>query len=400
MSFPEARHEGNRHSKGLQNGSGIGAICFTNCALIARQSDWAEELENLGVRLFKRPESLYKTLRSRSFLPEVCIVDLDSVPRNLVKAVDIRIPCPKVWIGKTAANPADIKNFGIYYSKATADELNSVVGSLIETDQSTMLPVGIVGKQTFPLLVADKSYRERLHHYTEVSSGTNLITLHGDDPLELQLVAQYLAIGTLRARLWEVKSEASIHAMLRKIAQARRPGTDVTILLSGDVDTESAREFHESLPDEYAMIKISARSDNPVGSLSFTLPRPADRPVDIANWINWFVCRATIEYGIALSGLSGLIQSINHMLGQNPTIEQIRGLSERLVRQHATMMEDQGEYMSYEDLVHNFERTVLRRALVQHNWNLSATAKSLGLAESSLRYKLNKLGVTKRNASD
>jgi DNA-binding NtrC family response regulator len=64
------------------------------------------------------------------------------------------------------------------------------------------------------------------------------------------------------------------------------------------------------------------------------------------------------------------------------------------------MMEERGEFMPYEDLVHNFERTLLRQALFQHDWNLSATARALGLAESSLRYKLNKLGVIRSEAQD
>lgn len=376
------------------------ACCLNECVVIAQPSEWTRELETLGAACFKRPEALYKALRSRSCSPQVAIVDLESIPRNAIRAVDIRIPCPKLWLGKSAANPADIKNFGIYYSKSRPDELNAVAARLIDTDRSIMLPIGLVGKQMLPLLVADKTYRERLHHYVDQLGDTNLITLHGDDPLELQLVAQYLAVETGRARLWEVKSETSIHSVLRRIAQARRPGTDVSIVLSCDIDTESAREFHKSMPSEYSMIKLSARSTNPVNSLSFTLPKPTERPADIANWVVWFVCRATIECGVALSGLPDLVQSIGRTVGGSPTIEEIRSLCERSVRQHATMMEERGEFMPYEDLVHNFERTLLRQALFQHDWNLSATARALGLAESSLRYKLNKLGVIRSEAQD
>lgn len=382
-----------------ENTAGIDVFRLSNCALIARPSEWSAELEELGVRTFKRPEALYNALRNRTFIPESCIIDLDAIPRNLVKSVDIRIPCPKIWVGKSASNPSDIKNFGVYYSRARADELNSVISRLIEVDRSLMLPKGIVAKQILPLLVADDVYRERLHRYTELFAGSNLITLHGDDPLELQLVAQYLAVEIQRARIWEVKSESSIHSMLRKIAQARRPGTDVTVVLSTDIDTESAREFHKSVPAEYSMIKLSARTENPVGSLSFTLPRPVQRSGDIENWVLWFVCRATIEYGIALFGLTDLVRSVTRMLDENPFIEDIRTVSERSIKQHATMMEDTGEYLSYEDLVHNYERTILTQALMRNDWNLSATARALGLAESSLRYKLNKLGVMKNNFS-
>lgn len=389
-----------RRLRRLENGESIASNYFANCALIAESSEWTEELEALGAHHFKRPEALYKTIRSRTFQPDVCIVDLDSVPRNLIRAVDIRIPSPKLWIGTTAANPADIKNFGTYYSRARPDELNTVIRHLVEVDRSILMPTGIVGKQMLPFLVADKDYRERLHHHTDAFSNSNLITLHGDDPIELLLAAQCMAVEAQRARIWEVKSETSIHSVLRKIAQARRPGSDVTIILSRDIDVDSAREFYKSMPSDYSMIKLSARMENPVGSNSFTLPHPADRPADMEARVLWFVCRSTIEQGIALSGLDQLVDSISQALGGNPSIEETRALCERSVRQHATMMEERGEFMSYDDLVRNYERTILHQALTQHEWNLSATARSLGLAESSLRYKLKKLGVTRRDAPD
>lgn len=331
-------------------------------------------------------------------MPDACIVDLDSVPRNLVKGVDIRVPCPKLWVGGSAANPADIKNPGIYYARVRPDELDSVIGRLAGIDRSVMLPAGMASRQPLPFLVADTGYRELLHYCARVFAVTGLITLHGDDPLELQLAAQWVAVETRRARIWEVRTEASIHSVLRKIARARRPGSDVTVMLARDVDVESARGLYKSLPAEYSMIKLSARPDDPVDASSFTLPAPADRPADIEARILWFVCRATIDHGIALSNLEGLLESNHRAIGRDPSIEETRNLCERSVRQHATMMEDRGEFMSYEDMMRNYERTILRRALAQNDWNLSAAARSLGLAESSLRYKLKKLGLSQRGA--
>lgn len=385
-----------RRLRRLEHDDGVAINRFAHCALIAQSSEWTEQLESLGAHRFKRPEALYKTLRSRAFLPEVCIVDLDSIPRNLIKGVDIRTPCPKLWIGGSAANPDDIKTFGAYYSRARPDELNEVIGRLIEVNQAIVLPAGLVGKRMYPFLVADKAHRERLRDHIGVFANANLITLHGDDPLELQLAAQALAVETQRARIWEVKSEASIHPVLRKIAQARRPGSDVTIVLSRDIDVDSARELYKAMPSEYSMINLSARCEKPVDAASFTLPRPADRPADVEAWIAWFVCRSSIDQGIALSGLEGLIAAIQRTLKDNPSIEDMRSQCEHSVRQHATMMEERGEFMSYDDLVRNYERTILHQALTQHDWNLSATARTLGLPESSLRYKLNKLGISKR----
>lgn len=380
---------------------GGASVCwFTSCALLAQPHEWTEELRKLGVRQFKTPEALYKVIRNREFAPAVCLVDLDSVARNAIRTIDLRVPCPKLWLGKSAASPADVKNFGIYYSRIRPDELNGVVGRLIQLDRSIMLPAGFVGRQTLPFLVSDDAYRERLHHYADLYAAANLITLHGDDQLELHLVAQYLAVEAQRARIWEVKSGASIHSVLRKIAQARRPGTDVSIVMGPDIDTESAREFHKSMPAEYSMIKLSPRSANAVDALSFTIPKPAERPADVENWITSFIGRSTVENGVALSGLENAIRTIVGTLGDDPGIEEIRSLSEQVVRQHATLAEDQGGFVSYEDIVNNFERTLLRRSMTQHDWNLSATAKSLGLAESSLRYKLNKLGVVRNDTSD
>lgn len=372
---------------------------FGNCALIAEPADWADELTSLGVHRFKRPEALYKAIRNRTLVPDACIVDLDAVPRKLVRALDIRVPCPKIWLGGSAPDPTDIKNPGVYHARVRPDELHDVIERLVGVDRAALLPAGIVGKQMLPFLVADKAYRERVQRYTEELAGTNLITLHGDDPLELQLVAQTLAVETQRERIWEVKSEASIHSILRKIAQARRPGSDVTIVLSRDIDVDSARDFYKAIPPEYAMIKLSAREENPIGAVSFTTPRPAQRPADIEVWSAWFICRASIEHGVALSGFEEMLGSVVEALGDNPGIEAIQSLCERSVRQHATLMEDRGEFRSYDDLVRNYERTILRRALRQQDWNLSATARSLGLAESSLRYKLKALGINRGGAS-
>lgn len=384
-------------SRPVDDGGAINHL--PTCALLAESSDWAGEIETLGGRRFKRPEALYKAMRNRSFLPDTCIVDLDAVPRSLVKAVDMRVPCPKLWLGGAAANPADVRSFGVYYARARPDELNRALGRLMVVDQSIVLKAGLVDRQLLPLIVADKAYRERLHHYTDDYAAGNLITLHGDDHLELHLVAQTLAVETQRARIWQVRSESSIHSVLRRIAQARRPGSDVSIVLSRDIDVESARELYRSLPPEYSMIKLSARPDNPVNPASFTLPRMTERPADIEAWIVWFACRATIEHGIALANLDDLVHAAVRELGAEPGIGEIRNLCERTVRQYATMMEERAEFMSYQDLVNNYERTILRRALTSHDWNLSATARSLGLAESSLRYKLTKLGVTRNDPS-
>jgi len=391
----EENRELRRRLRKLEGSEGAAGNHLARCAVIAEASEWADELESLGAHRFKRPESLYKTMRSRAFLPDACIVDLDSVPRTMIKTIDIRVPCPKLWTGGSAANPADIKHFGVYYSRARPEELNAVVGRLMDIDHAIVLPHAMVGRQLLPFIVADKAYRERLDHYTDVFAGANLITVHGDDALELQLVAQALAVETQRARIWEVKSEASIHSILRKISQARRPGTDVTIVLSPDIDVDSAREFYKSTPSEYALVKLSARSENPVDSVSFTLPRPAERAADIEAWITWFVCRTTIEHGVALSGLEALVADITRALDDEPSIEDIRALCERSVREQATLMEEPGDFTSYDDLVRNYERTILQQALTRHDWNLSATARSLGLAESSLRYKLKKLGLNR-----
>lgn len=374
-------------------GAGSEAFHLSRCALIADKSEWSDELAHLGVAVYRRPEALYQAIRTGNLILRACLVDLDSIPRNLIRSVDLRVPCPKVWFGRSAANPADVKNFGVYYSRARTDELNRVVARLAETDDSTMLAAGIVARQVLPLLVADDSYREHLHRHAERFADGNLITIQGDDPLELQLVAEYLAVETRRTRIWEIRSDTSFQATLRKISQARRPGTDVCIILSAEIDADSAREFHKSIPAEYALIKLGERSDEPVGSLSLTLPRPQDRPKDIENWAVWFVCRATIEHGIALRSLADVVESILRTVGDNPPIEDIRAVSERSVKQHATMMEENEQYTSYQDLVHNYERTILRQALAQHAGNLSATARSLGLAESSLRYKMKKLGL-------
>lgn len=371
--------------------------CFVGCALLAHPSDWGDELAAHGVTVFNRPEALYAALRNRSFLPRVCIVDLDSVPRNLVKAVDLRVPCAKVWTGKAAAEPEDIKNPGVYYSKVRVDELDRVLCRLIELERTILLPIGITGRQLLPLLVADEDYRDKLNNYTDLYARSNLITLHSDDPIERQLVAEYLAVESGRARIWQVKTSDSMQSVLRKISQARRPGSDVTIILSEQVEVEAAREFSKSLPREYSLIKLSTRTDNPLDDRSFTLPRPMERPQDVENWITWFLCRASIDQGVALAGLPDLPTGIMENLNDNPTIEEIRRACDTAVKRYASAMEanQHEDFVSYEDLIANYERSVLRQALDRNGWNLSATARSLGLAESSLRYKLNKLGVPK-----
>jgi len=370
---------------------------YDGCALLAAASPWTNELVARGGRIFKRPEQLYRALRQRSFAPRTGIVDLDYVPRKLAKAVDPRLPCVKIWLGKTGPDPSDIKHPGVYHARVHAGELEQVLQGLLRMERSVLLATGLIGKQWFPLLSTDENYRQLLNHCAGLYARSNLMTLCGEDPIELQLAAKYLAVETRRPRLWQVKSKSSMRSVLRKLSRARRPGTDVTIILSRQIDAGTAREFCQVLPGEYSLIRLCARAQRPLDGPALTLPEVRERPDDVDNWIDWFLCRASIEQGIALWDLAALRRSVAEGLNDNPAIMAIREACEAAVLRHATIMESRCRkaFISYEVLINNYERAILRQALAHNEGNFSATARSLVLAESSLRYKLNKLGMSK-----
>ena len=50
---------------------------------------------------------------------------------------------------------------------------------------------------------------------------------------------------------------------------------------------------------------------------------------------------------------------------------------------------------SLHEMLKDYEKELIRQALIQHHWNQSSTASTLGIPESTLRYKMQKYKIKK-----
>lgn len=363
------------------------AVRMDDCLVIGSEGDF-EALRDQGASLFQKPESAFKAVRSARIDPRVCIVDLSAVPGSTVRSIDLRLKCPKVWIGRKAPDPAVVKSPGLYQARGATLQLLKNMDCIAVMYEGISVPPP--GKTTplLPLITHDTEYREDLGAIGEYDRAV----LTSQDETALVAAAYYAALSSGRRRVWTAATKAGLKSA-RARAQKAKNLSDVTVIVYPKVTCDLTVDSLPDFPDPCHVLYLAAEPAPALDVPGYSLPRLEDRPRDTRSWITFFVARSSIEQGIAVERLDETVNRVFTSLHGTALIEEIRLTCERAVKRQALAHEEEA-FAPYEDRVRNYERQILQQALQQNEGNLTHTARSLGLAESSLRYKMNALGLS------
>ena len=148
--------------------------------------------------------------------------------------------------------------------------------------------------------------------------------------------------------------------------------------------------------------------------IPFYLPALRERREDIPLFINHFIKKLSEENNLETKKISG--DAMNFMMGYSwpGNVRQLRNIVERLivmVDENTITRDDVKKYLNleaiekpvifdnkYENYKLNaakdeFEKDFIEKKLVENKFNISKTAKTLGIFPSNLHSKINKLGI-------
>lgn len=347
-----------------------------------------DTLIDQGAILFKKPENAFKAIRNNELDPEVCIVDTSSIPYNLVRSIDLRMPCPKVWTGKRAPRPDLITQPGFYQAHTTLSQLYENIRAV----RSTLSAVVTSKSQLadgFPLIVNNAQFLRDLKHAAEAFQNTGYVSITSTDSLELESVVRHLSESTNRHRIWRIDSESKLKSILsKKLPKAKRLH-DLTLVVNAQTINI---EKYANILNGPGVIYVSQQPIQTYGVLNLRIHPLQKRQADINSWIYWYLMRLSIDKSIAIISLKSLAEKVISVLHGNICLEDIKIICDRTIKKE--FPHTQGHpFISYEDRVNNFERQLIQEAILKHQANISATARFLNIPESSLRYKMKTLGL-------
>lgn len=367
-------------------------LSINDCLIISTGDRFIPWQEQGGV-LLQRPEAAYKAMRQGELQPEICVVDLSCIPSGLQRSVDLRIRCPKIWIGKTAPNPGSVTSLGLYQARSSLTQLYENAQTLFAMSQGIMSPKSAKVESPIPVITQDIGYRKQLEEFSAILKKHHSVLIKTDDRLEQLAVAYYLSMNCDRHRIWEVNSKSALQSALKRTNKVRKV-SDVSMVLHPKLSHDFTYDSKPKLREGCGAIYLCQQTCD-LGLPILEVPSLQTRPTDITHWIVWFLARLSIKYGVAIVNLEELIENCSQDLESQVDITDIELKCERILKAQI-LSEQELVFQSYEDQIRNYERQVLQKALTENSGNILATARALGLAESSLRYKLQILGVKRK----
>ncbi len=207
-------------------------------------------------------------------------------------------------------------------------------------------------------------------------------------------------IGDLRLDLQAKLLRAIQEGEIERIGSERPIRTDFRLVAATNVDLEKAVRDGRFRDDLYFRLRV----------IPITLPPLRDRAEDVAVLAPFFLDRYNTKFRKQVQGISdGALKALSayHWPGN---IRELENLIERLVAvtESTWITEDDlpvelqvaeldrrprdGRTL-YSEAMTVYERNLLLRALDKHAWNVTRTAKYLGLPLSTMKFKMEKFGV-------
>jgi DNA-binding NtrC family response regulator len=226
--------------------------------------------------------------------------------------------------------------------------------------------------------------KQQLGKFELASGGTLFLDEIGDLPLELQ------------AKLLRAIQEGEIE----RVGGAKPIKTDFRLIAATNIDLEKAVKEGRFREDLYYRINV----------IPIKLPPLRDRMEDLPELAKFFLNRYKTRFRKSIQGISDSTVKILSSYWWPGNIRELENLIERLVA-----MSDK-EWITDEDLpfefhfaqldqvpsrseslfqeaTNTFERNFILRALEKSGWNVTATARYLGIPLSTLKFKMDRLDI-------
>jgi DNA-binding NtrC family response regulator len=230
------------------------------------------------------------------------------------------------------------------------------------------------------------AHRQQLGKFELASGGTLLLDEIGDLRLELQ------------AKLLRAIQEGEIE----RVGGSKPIRTDFRLVVATNTDLEKAVKDGRFRDDLYYRINV----------IPIRMPPLRDRIDDLPDLARFFVRRYNAKFHKSLRGISDAALKILATYWWPGNIRELENLVERLVavgdpdkewitdedlplEYHFARLDSVhvGGESRYQEAVDTFERTFLLKALERCDWNVSATARYLGIPLSTLKHKMGRLDI-------
>jgi DNA-binding NtrC family response regulator len=207
-------------------------------------------------------------------------------------------------------------------------------------------------------------------------------------------------VGDLRLDLQAKLLRAIQEGEIERIGSPRPIRTDFRLIAATNVDLERAVREGRFREDLYFRLRV----------IPITLPPLRDRIEDIATLAPFFLKRYSTKFRKKVDGISdGALRALT-AYDWPGNIRELENLVERLVAitENSWITEDdlpvelqvaeldrvprEGASL-FQDAMTVYERNLLTRALDRNGWNVTQTARYLGLPLSTMKFKIDKLGV-------
>jgi DNA-binding NtrC family response regulator len=207
-------------------------------------------------------------------------------------------------------------------------------------------------------------------------------------------------IGDLRLDLQAKLLRAIQEGEVERIGSARPIKTDFRLVAATNVDLDRAVREGRFREDLYFRLRV----------VPITLPPLRDRAEDIATLAPFFLRRYNTRFRKQVEGISDRALKALAAYDWPGNIRELENLIERLVAitdktwiteddlpvelQVAELDAEPRDGRSlFSDAMTVYERNLLLRALEKHAWNVTRTARYLGLPLSTMKFKIEKFGV-------
>jgi two-component system, NtrC family, response regulator AtoC len=209
-------------------------------------------------------------------------------------------------------------------------------------------------------------------------------------------------IGDLRVDLQAKLLRAIQEGEIERVGGSKPIKTDFRLIAATNVDLEKAVKENRFREDLYYRINV----------IPIRMPPLRDRIEDLPELARLFVDRYRTKFRKPIKGISASALKILSSYWWPGNIRELENLIERLVavtdkewlvdddlplEYHFAKLDSsppsRGETTLFQEALDTFERNFILRALERSDWNVTATAKYLGLPLSTLKHKMSRLDL-------
>jgi two-component system, NtrC family, response regulator AtoC len=209
-------------------------------------------------------------------------------------------------------------------------------------------------------------------------------------------------IGDLRFDLQAKLLRAIQEGEIERVGGSKPIRTDFRLIAATNVDLEKAVKENRFREDLYYRINV----------IPIRMPPLRDRIEDLPELARLFINRYRTKFRKPVKGISASALKILSSYWWPGNIRELENLIERLVavsdkewlvdedlplEYHFAKLDSapsiKGENTLFQEAFDTFERNFILRALERSDWNVTATAKYLGLPLSTLKHKMSRLDL-------